>query len=115
MFVPFFHQAAVSPARQRVLRGTAAAHLAVLAYAAWAVLAAGPVPERARADVLLGSLLVTAGIVEGALLLGWRLSQLPRSQALEFLLVSPLRAERVFLAEALVGMGRLALVTLAGG
>src|SRR5262249_19599835 len=52
--------------------------------------------------------------VEGALLLGWRLTQLPRSQALEFLLVSPLRPPRVFLAEALVGVCRLALVTLAG-
>src|SRR5262245_45291428 len=102
MLAPFFRQAAVSPARQRVLRGAAAVHLAVLAYGSWAVLAAGAGPERVRADVLLGSLLVTAGIVEGALLLGWRLTQLPRSQALEFLLVSPLRAERVFLAEALV-------------
>jgi len=39
---------------------------------------------------------------------------LPRSQALEFLLVSPLHPRRVFLAEALVGLARLALVTLAG-
>src|SRR5262249_31399714 len=35
-------------------------------------------------------------------------------QALEFLLVTPLRPGRVFLAEALVGLGRLALVTLTG-
>ncbi len=39
---------------------------------------------------------------------------MPKSQALEFLLVSPLRPERVLLAEALVGLARLALVTLAG-
>lgn len=114
MFGPFFHQGAVSPARQRVLRGSVAAHVLVLAYGAWVVFASGPRLDRARAEVLLGSLLVTAGIVEGGLLLGWRLTQLPKSQALEFLLVSPLRAERVFLAEALVGLGRLALVTLAG-
>src|SRR5262245_54293000 len=35
--------------------------------------------------------LLIAGIVEGAWLLGWRLAQLPKSQALEFLLVTPLR------------------------
>ena len=45
---------------------------------------------------------------------GWRLTQIPKSQALEFLLVSPLRPRRLFLAEALVGLTRLALVTLSG-
>jgi hypothetical protein len=55
-----------------------------------------------------------AGIVEGAALVGWRLTQLPRSQALEFLLVSPLRPFRTFLAEALVGLALLGLVTLSG-
>ena len=42
----------------------------------------------------------------------WRLTQLPKSQALEFLLVSPLRPPWVFAAEAAVGVTRLALVTL---
>ncbi|HYT92375.1 MAG TPA: hypothetical protein VEL76_26915, partial [Gemmataceae bacterium] len=41
-------------------------------------------------------------------------TQLPKSQALEFLLVSPVRPRQLFLAEALVGLTRLALVTLAG-
>src|SRR5262249_24485559 len=66
------------------------------------------------AGLTLGYMLLTAGIVEGAMLLGWRLTQLPRGQALEFLLVSPLRPWRVFLAEALVGLSRIALVTLSG-
>ena len=44
----------------------------------------------------------------------WRLTQLPKSQSLEYLLVSPLRPRRLFLAEGLVGLCRLALVTLSG-
>jgi hypothetical protein len=55
-----------------------------------------------------------AGIVEGALLIGWRLTQVPRSRSLEFLLVSPMHPGRVFLFEALVGLAWLSLVTLAG-
>src|SRR5262249_36197241 len=51
---------------------------------------------------------------EGALLVGWRLTQLPRSQALEFLLVSPLRPRPLFLAEAAVGLTLLGFVTLSG-
>ena len=54
------------------------------------------------------------GIVQGALLVGWRLTQIPKSQSLEFLLASPLRPARVFLAEALAGLGRLALVSATG-
>jgi hypothetical protein len=61
---------------------------------------------------MLGQFLLVAGIVEGAVLVGWRLTQLPKSQALEFLLVTPERPHGVFLAEALVGLGRFALVTL---
>jgi hypothetical protein len=67
-----------------------------------------------RGVVLLGHLLLIAGIVEGATLVGWRLTQLPRSQALEFLLVSPLRPRQLFLGEALVGLAQLALLTLSG-
>ena len=61
-----------------------------------------------------GYALLTAGITEGAVLLGWRLTQLPKSQALEFLFVSPLRPWRLFVAEAVVGLCRLALITLCG-
>ena len=64
--------------------------------------------------MILGNVLLVAGIVEGALLLGWRLTQLPKSQALEFILVSPLRPPLVFIAEACVGLVRLGLVTLSG-
>ncbi len=111
MLTPFFTQAALSPARQQAFRRSVAMHLCVLAGGFWAVNAAG---GTYTAATILGPLLLVAGIIEGAMLLGWRLTQLPRSQALEFLLVSPVHPRRLFLAEALVGLTRLALVTLCG-
>jgi hypothetical protein len=110
MFSPFFALAVLSPGRQVAFRSAVVLHLAIVAGGAWLV--AVPTP-RATAP-WLGHLLLLAGIVEGAALVGWRLTQLPKSQALEFLLVSPLRPHWVFVAEALVGLARLALVTLAG-
>src|SRR5580704_7420403 len=110
MMSPFFALAMRSPGRQQTLRRAAIAHFLVLVMGALAVEQSASV----LAVPLLGQLLLISGIVEGAILIGWRLTQLPKSQALEFLLVSPLRPQRVFLAEALVGLGRLALVTLSG-
>jgi hypothetical protein len=109
MLYPFFALAAVSPSRQRSFRAAALAHVVVATLAAWAV-AAGvgssvPLP-------VLGYVLLIAGMVEGAVLIGWRLTQLPKSQALEFLLVSALEPRQFFAAEALVGLARLALITM---
>src|SRR5262245_16905892 len=109
MLSPFFKLAAVSPGRQTAFRYIVATHLVLLTAGAGLALSV-----QDPATPLLGHVVLVAGIVEGALLLGWRLTQLPRSQALEFLLVSPLRPRRLFLAEALVGLCRLALVTLSG-
>lgn len=105
-----------SISRQKAFRQAVAIHLLLVLTAVWTVYV------RSRmlcvgGDIgigLLGQFLLVAGIVEGATLLGWRLTQLPKSQALEFLLVTPLRPRRVFLAEALIGLARLGLVTLAG-
>lgn len=108
--LPFFTLAAVSPNRQRALRTMLIAHLAALGIA---TLGLHMIGARAR-PLVVGNVLLILGIIEGALLLGWRLTQMPKSQALEFLLVSPLRPSRVLLAEALVGLSRLALVTLSG-
>lgn len=108
MLAPFFTLAARSPSRQRAFRSAVLAHLLVVAGAAVALAAQG----RLGSPVLLGHVLLVAGIVEGAVLVGWRLTQLPKSQALEFLLVSPLRPRFVFLAEAAVGLTLLAFVTL---
>jgi hypothetical protein len=110
MILPFFALAARSPSRQRTFRNLLVVHLLLLLGGAWAL---SRLP-RGGNPTLLGHLLLTAGVVEGALLLGWRLTQLPKSQALEFLLVSPLSPRRLFIGEALVGLGQLALVTLAG-
>lgn len=109
MFGPFFATAALSPGRQRSFRQLVIFHLLSLVGAGWWMSAAGP-----KAEEIFGSLLLVVGIVEGALLIGWRLTQLPKSQALEFLLVSDLHPWRVFLAEAAVGLTRLAFITLSG-
>jgi hypothetical protein len=107
---PIFVLAARSPGRQRAFRELLIAHLVVLLGGAWLLFQRGP----RQPAVNLGHLLLVAGIVEGAVLIGWRLAQLPKSQALEFLLVSLLPPWQLLLAEALVGLTRLALVTLAG-
>src|SRR5215213_4506020 len=104
MFGAFFALAARSPGRQRVFRRAVVAHVLVVAALSL---------RGGTATTLLGQFLLVAGVVEGAVLVGWRLTQLPKSQALEFLLVSPLRPFRVFTAELLVGLGRLTLLTLA--
>jgi hypothetical protein len=109
MLAPFFTLAAQSPTRQRTFRRAVAIHLLVLTGVAWSL---WPTPG-ASAEAL-GQTLLIAGIVEGAALIGWRLTQLPKSQALEFLLVSPLRPHRLFLGEAAVGLAQLALLTLSG-
>lgn len=110
MLAPFFALAAQSPSRQKAFRRLVALHLFVLGGACWP-LSLQPI---GRPALLLGHLVLVLGIVEGALLIGWRLTQLPRSQALEFLLVSPLRPPWLLLAEASVGLAQLGLLTLTG-
>jgi hypothetical protein len=110
MLAPFFSLAARSPTRQSAFRRVVVIHLLLLLGAVWGLARSTP----GQGAALLGHLLLLTGIVEGATLVGWRLTQLPRSQALEFLLVSPLRPRRLFLAEALVGLAQLALITLTG-
>src|SRR5262245_16938253 len=108
MLSPFFALAMVAPNRQRSFRAAVVVHVMVCAAAVAAVL------RNPAALPLAGQSLLVAGIVEGAVLVGWRLTQVPKSQALEFLLVSPVQPRRVFLLEAAVGLGRLALIGLAG-
>jgi hypothetical protein len=111
MVAPFFTLAAQSPSRQRTFRNLAVAHILLLVGTAWGL---SRMEDAHKPMVHLGHVMLVAGIVEGAALVGWRLAQLPKSQALEFLLVSRLEPRRVLLAEALVGLARLGLVTLAG-
>lgn len=107
----FFRVAAVSPGRRRSLLTATLIH--VLLYVVVPVRLAVS-SQRDAVALPLGLTLLLAAIVEGAFLVGWRLTQVPRSQSLEFLLVSPLHPPRVFLGEACVGLARLAFVTLSG-
>lgn len=109
MLLAFFRTAMLSVSRQAAFRRSVVVHVLLVAVAVWLVYAQGNFGV-----VMLGQILLVTGIAEGAVLIGWRLTQMPKSQALEFLLVSPVQPRRVFWAEALVGLGRLALVTLAG-
>src|SRR5687767_1122930 len=106
----FFTLAAASPTRRSALRRVLLAHVAALGL----VLVFLDASEAGVGRLAVGNLLIIAGIVEGALLIGWRLTQLPKSQALEFILVTPLESHRFLFGEALVCMSRLALVTAAG-
>src|SRR5262245_46262413 len=109
MAFPFFKLAMVSPGRQFAFRRDAVMHLLLVAAVGYT---AHMLPRESLHA--LGHILLIAGIVEGAALIGWRLAQIPKSQALEFLLVRPLQPKRVLLSEALAGISRLALVTLTG-
>ncbi|VTU00799.1 unnamed protein product [Gemmataceae bacterium] len=106
----FFTTAMRAPARHLTFRRAAALHVLLVACLGWGA-AHADTPERLAA---VGQIALVLGVIEGASLVGWRLAQIPKSQALEFLLVSQLRPPGVFLAEALVGVGRFALVSLAG-
>jgi hypothetical protein len=110
MFAAFFTLGAQSLTRQAAFRRLVVVHLLFLFGTIWFGLNGRPGDPQPR----LGHLLLVAGIVEGAILIGWRLTQLPKSQALEFLLVSPIRPGRLFLAEASVGLAYLGLLTLSG-
>jgi hypothetical protein len=110
MFQAFFTIGMRAPGRHLTFRHAVALHVFLVACLAWGA-ANSDTPERLSA---VGQFALVLGIVEGASLVGWRLTQLPKSQALEFLLVSPLRPPRVFLAESLVGIARFALVSLSG-
>src|SRR5881398_2785151 len=99
MLTPFFVLGMIAPNRQRSFRSAVLAHVALVSVLAIAVL------RSPAALPTVGEVLLVAGIVEGAVLLGWRLTQLPKSQALEFLLTSAVHPRRVFLAESLAGLG----------
>jgi hypothetical protein len=109
MLGPFFALAARSPRRQQTLRLAVTLHLLTFLGMVSFHLYAG-IP--ARTLPFLGQTLLVLGIIEGALLLGWRLTQMPKSQSLEFLLVSPVHPSRVLLAEALTGLAQLFFVTV---
>ena len=106
MLQSFFAAAMLAPGRHRTFRRTVGLHVLLLSALGWAATPATLTP--------ISYLVLVIGIVEGAALVGWRLTQLPKSQALEFLLMSPLQPRGLFLSEAIVGVARFGLVCLAG-
>lgn len=108
--VPFFVAAMQAPGRQLAFRKMAFVHvLACCFFVFWSMrIGSYGAPE------LVGYAAFVLGLIEGAALIGWRLAQLPKSQALEFLLVSPVRPRRLFLSEAFVGCARFLLVQFTG-
>ncbi|MGL6074528.1 MAG: hypothetical protein ACRC8S_10240 [Fimbriiglobus sp.] len=110
MLKPFFQIAMLSPGRQLAFRRMVVMHLVLTTLGVYVVSAMSSENNLTS----LGYGLLCLGIVEGAAMIGWRLTQLPKSQALEFLLTSPIQPKRMFLAEALVGVARFSLVQLAG-
>jgi hypothetical protein len=110
MLQSFFVTAMLAPGRHLTFRRTVGIHVILLSALAWSATTA----TTPTTLTTIGYLVLVIGIVEGAALVGWRLTQLPKSQALEFLLMSPLQPRGLFLAEALVGVTRFALVSLAG-
>ena len=110
MLKPFFAAAMLAPTRQRSFRWIAMVHVVCCA-----ALALGAIQYNNDATMLsIGYLTLVLGIVEGSTLIGWRLTQLPKSLALEFLLTTPISSRGLFLAESLVGMARFSLIWLSG-
>jgi len=110
MLAPFFTAAMVAPNRQITFRRAVVAHVLFLTAAAWLL----AVPGNPQGLITFAYISVCMAMVEAAALVGWRLTQMPKSQALEFMLVSPIQPKRVFLAEAIVGITRFSLVWLSG-
>jgi hypothetical protein len=110
MLRPFFDVAMLAPGRQLTFRKVAVGHALFVLALAWVTLSVGV----AGGVTSFGYVMLSAALVLGAALVGWRLTQMPKSQALEFLLVSPVQPRRLFVAEALVGVCRFSLVWLAG-
>ena len=110
MLTTFFATAMRAPGRQLAFRRAVALHVGLITCLAWVCLRADT-PATLGA---VGQFALILGILEGASLVGWRLAQLPKSQALEFLLVSPVRSPSIFISEACAGIGRFALVSLSG-
>lgn len=61
---------------------------------------------------ITAQILLCAALVEGAALIGWRLTQLPKTPALEFLLVTSTSPRSIFFAELSVSALRFALVQI---
>ena len=105
----FLLTATRSPARQQMFRRFLVIEIIVLAVAI--LLCAARRDTAVLAIVGDASLLL--GIVQGALIIGWRLVQWPKSQALETLLLANLSSAAVMRGEQFVGIVQLVALALA--
>jgi hypothetical protein len=104
MLIEFFRQASRSPSRQRFFRTMGVIHFLVLAAVILIVFQGHRIPIAAA----VGDGIILLGIVEGALVVGWRLVQWPKSRALEPLLLANLSSASVMAGEQVVGLTMLA-------
>ncbi len=104
--LPFFVLAGRSPTRQYLWRWMICLHFFVLISAAF-------VPTSFRRGELIGHALLLVSIVEAAILIGWRLAQWPKHQAIELLLTSPLSGPACIAAELLIGTVQMLFLTVA--
>src|SRR5438105_6555242 len=79
MLAPFLRVAMTSPARQAGFRRVVVGHVALVA----ALMAVAIQDGSLGTLAIVAQVLLVLGIVEGSALIGWRLTQLPKSQALE--------------------------------
>lgn len=108
MIGPFFESAGRSVSRQATFRQMVGVHLLVVGVAVLAM-SLGIVRNPVH---LFGFTLLIAGVVEGALMIGWRLTQWPKSKALELLMISPLTPRWAMIGEQMVGLTLLLFVVL---
>lgn len=108
----FFRLAAQSRSRQKLWRQLVALHLATLAVGLWAGFWRPDVSSSTRWIESLGHASILLWIVEGSLLVGWRLTQWPKSQSIELVLVTSRSPVAAMLGEQVVGLSLLALVSL---
>jgi hypothetical protein len=110
MLIDFLRLAGRSPSRQRVFRLLVMVHVLVLSATALVVMQ----NQMPRTFSMMGFAHLMLGIVEGALAIGWRLVQWPKSQSLEPLLLANLSSRSVMSGEIAVGMSQMGLLSLSG-
>lgn len=100
MLYPIFLHAGRSVNRQSAFRWLLAMHLTIIGGTA----VFGAALQLTNYSETIGFSVLIAGIVEGAIVVGWRLTQLPKSRSLEPMLLSPVPAPRIMIGEQLVGL-----------
>ncbi|MBY0588187.1 hypothetical protein K2X85_13485 [bacterium] len=110
MLVDFFRWAGRSPSRNRTFRLLVVMHLVVLGATVLLVM----LSRQSRVFSIVGFAHLLLGIVEGALVIGWRLVQWPKSQSLEPLLLANISSRAVMAGEQAVGLAQMALIALSG-